>query len=349
MTSQWRWWLGIVAVAGLVLYALSSVLLPFVAGMVVAYFLNPAVTRLEGWGLGRSLGALVLMLLFFSLGGLVIALLEPRIQAEILDTLDHIPEYRHSIEAWAMPLLQHYVAPQDLERLQAALGDHAGDVARYAVQVVGRILRGGLAVMDVLSLLFIMPIVTFYLLRDWTLLVAKVAGWLPRPQAQEIMGQLAEIDQMLSAFVRGQVLVCALMAAFYGVALSAVGVDLGLVIGMLAGLMSFVPYLGVLAGLTASVGMAIAQTGAWHLPMLAAIVFVIGHLAESNFITPKLVGERIGLHPLWIMFALMSGAALVGFVGMLLAVPVAAVVGVLLRYAIARYLASPLYHGAPPS
>ena len=343
MTSSWRWWLALTAVAGVVLYALSSVLLPFVAGMVVAYFLNPLLSRLQLWGMSRSLGTVIILLLFFALGGVALAGLLPRVESQVADAVRHLPEYRQSLETRLGPLVQDYLSSENLAKLQTALGEHAGDVAGWALQAVAQVLRGGLAVMDVLSLLFIMPIVTFYLMRDWTVLVAKVDAWLPRHQAPVIAGRMAEIDDILSAFVRGQALVCVVLASYYGAALSLVGVDLGLVIGLLTGLLSFVPYLGMLTGLMVSLGLAFAQTGTWAMPAAIAVVFAIGHLTESNVLTPRLVGERIGLHPLWIMFALMAGGALLGFVGVLLAVPVAAVIGVVLRYALSRYLVSALY------
>ena len=345
MQNSWRWWVVIVTVLGGCLYALSGVLLPFVAGMVVAYFLNPLVERL---GLSRAVSALIILLIFFSAAGLAVMALIPRIETEIIDAFAHVPEYRHSLELRFGPLLDQVMgmlSAQDMTRLQGALGGQVGAVAGWVLALLGRVLRGGLAVMDVLSLLFIMPIVTFYLLRDWDRLVDKVESWLPRDHAPLIRTCLAQLDQTLSAFVRGQALVCLVMGSYYGLALTVAGVDLGLVIGIFTGLFSFVPYLGMLSGLMVAVGVALAQTGSWGLPASVAAIFAIGHLTESNVLTPRLVGDRIGLHPLWIMFALMAGGALVGLVGMLLAVPVAAMIGVVLRQLMDGYLQSSLYQG----
>ena len=352
MTQTWRWWVVIWGAAAVVLYALSSVLLPFVTGMVVAYFLNPLVQRLQRWGISRTVGTLLMMLAFFTLSGLLLAALLPRIEAEVSDTLSHLPEYRQSLELRFGPLvhkLMGKLSPADLSRLQDGLSAQAGTVAGWALSLVSGVVRGGLALMDILSLVFIMPIVTFYLLRDWDVLVAKVDAWLPQDQAPVIRGRLQEIDQTLSAFVRGQALVCLVLGCYYGISLSVAGIDLGLVIGIVAGLLSCVPYLGMLTGLLVALGMAFAQTGDWLLPAIVGAIFAVGHLTESNVLTPRLVGDRIGLHPLWIMFALMSGGALMGFVGLLLAVPVAAVIGVLLRYTMERYLDSPLYLGGKGS
>jgi predicted PurR-regulated permease PerM len=190
-----------------------------------------------------------------------------------------------------------------------------------------------------------MPIVTFYLLRDWDVLVARVNVLLPKDHAEIIRGRMSEIDQTLSAFVRGQAMVCLVMGVYYGVALSVADVGLGLVIGLMSGVLTFVPYLGMLSGVTLAMGMAFAQTGDWTLPLIVAGIFLAGNLVENNYLVPKLVGDRIGLHPLWVIFALMAGGALAGMVGLLLAVPVAAIAGVILRYVISRYLESPLYYG----
>ena len=352
MKNTGRWWLVIVAVAAWLIYALSGVLLPFVAGMVAAYFLDPIADRLEAMGLSRTLSTLIITLIFFLFIGASGALLLPVVESQVADFISHIPEYRHSLQDQFGPVvdrIMHTLSAADIERVQGALGEHAGAVAGWALSVAGSLLKGGLALVDILSLLFIMPIVTFYLLRDWDVLVAKVDGWLPRKQAPIIRGRMIEIDQTLSAFVRGQAMVCAILGGYYGLALSATGVELGLVIGLLSGLLSFVPYLGMLSGLMVAAGLAFAQTGGWVLPSTVAAIFAVGHLTESNFLTPRLVGDRVGLHPLWVMFALMTGGATVGMVGLLLAVPVAAIAGVLLRYTLARYLESPLYHGVSPS
>ncbi len=348
MKNTGRWWLAIIAVFAVIIYSLSSILLPFVAGMVAAYFLNPLVHRLERLGVSRTLSTVIITLIFFLLIATAAALLLPMVEEQIAAFIDHVPDYRHSLEVRFGPMVNHWLrqlSHKDFERLQGALGEHAGVVAQWALEILGSVLKGGLALMDILSLMFIMPIVTFYLLRDWEVLVAKVDGWLPKDHAEIIRGRLIEIDQTLSAFVRGQALVCLILGAYYGLALSVAGIELGLVIGLLAGLLSFVPYLGMLSGLMVAMAMAFAQTGEWTLPAIVAGLFAIGHLAESNFLTPRLVGNRVGLHPLWVMFALMSGGALVGLVGLLLAVPVAAIAGVIIRYVMARYLESPLYGG----
>lgn len=208
---------------------------------------------------------------------------------------------------------------------------------------MGGLWSGGLAVFNALSLVVIMPVVAFYLLRDWDRIVAHVDSLLPRDAADTVREQVREIDDRLSGFVRGQASVCLVLGTWYAVGLTIVGLDFGVLVGVGAGLISFVPYLGTALGLIAGLGLAIAQFDSWLPIGLVAAVFATGQILEGYVLTPRLVGERVGLHPVWVLFALMAGGALLGFTGVLLAVPAAAVIGVLVRFAIGRYLQSPLY------
>lgn len=208
-----------------------------------------------------------------------------------------------------------------------------------------RLLTGSLVVVNVLSLIFITPVVTFYLLRDWDGVTKRVDAWLPRNHAATIRQQLGEIDFILASFVRGQALVCLILGTYYAVGLTVVGLDLGLVVGFAAGLFSFIPYLGTISGFLVGTALALAQSQDWMLVAMVAGVFLVGNLLEGYVLAPKLVGEKIGLHPVWVIFALLAGGALFGFLGILLALPVAAVIGVLARFALARYMLSSLYYG----
>lgn len=352
MTVWTRWWLVILALGLVLIYVLSGVLAPFIAGMATAYFLDPVAGRLERLGLSRAMATLLITAVFFTLVGVTIVLLAPLIEAQLAAFIAHIPDYKKSVEARFGPVIKtllSHISRHDVERLRGALGDQAGAVASWAFgflqTVLGGVLKGGMALVNLASLLFITPIATFYLLRDWPKLMTRVKAWLPRKRAALIIDCALQIDATLAAFVRGQALVCLALAILYGVGLTLVGIDLGLVIGIAAGVLSFVPYLGTLSGLCVAVGVGFAQGGDWHLPTAAAAVFVVGNLLEGNFLTPKLVGDRVGLHPLWIMFALLAGGAGFGFVGVLLAVPVAAVTGVVVRTLLTGYLSSPLYLG----
>lgn len=211
--------------------------------------------------------------------------------------------------------------------------------------VLQSIVTGGVALFDVLTLLFITPIVAFYLLRDWDVMIGTIHGWLPRQHAATILDQVNEIDRTLAGFVRGQATVCLVLGLFYGVALSVFGLNFGLVVGSIAGLLSFIPYVGSLVGFVSSVGIALVQYDTWTPVVVVVVIFLVGQAVEGNFLTPKLVGDKVGLHPVWVMFALLAGGSLFGFVGVLMAVPVAAVIGVLTRFALQQYLSSSYYSG----
>jgi len=206
--------------------------------------------------------------------------------------------------------------------------------------------RGGAAVFNALSLMLITPVVSFYLIRDYDLIVAKVDSWMPRYHVDEIRQVVSEIDRKIAGFVRGQGMVCLSLSAIYGIGLTVIGLDFGLLLGIATGLASFIPYFGMLIGMVTSVAVAVFQYGEIVPVVLVLVVFGIGQLVESFYLTPKLVGGQIGLHAVWVIFALMAGGSLFGFTGVLLAVPVAATVGVLVRHFMDKYLASPLYEGA---
>jgi predicted PurR-regulated permease PerM len=350
MTSaqRYRFWLIGLAVFVLLTYVLRGVLLPFVAGMAIAYFLDPIADRLERAGLTRTMATTVITASFFVLVAVTLVLLVPVVESQVVAFAHRVPGYLDALGDRIQPLvleLKRKLSAGDIEKLRSSAGEYAGTAVAWVVDLIKRVLSGGLVVVNILSLLFITPIVTFYLLRDWDVMLARLNNWLPREHADTIRAQGREINRTLSGFIRGQALVCLILGAFYGLGLTAVGLDLGLIIGLVAGLISFIPYLGTISGFVVGVGLALAQSPGWELPALVAGVFLAGQMLEGNFLTPKLVGDKVGLHPVWIMFALLAGGALFGFVGILLAVPVAAVIGVLVRFALGRYLESPLYHG----
>ncbi len=345
MTGQQR---AVVWVAGLgffllAVFLLRGVLLPFVAGMAVAYFLDPACDWLEKKGCSRTVATSIITGVFFLIAGALLLLIAPLAYSQVVDFFSKLPEFVNAIREKAAPL------EELLEQNLGDVGVFAGDAARWLVTVIGKLLARLDALASLVSLIVITPIVSFYLLRDWDRIVAKVDSWLPRGHAAVIRRQFVLIDGTLAGFVRGQVIVCLLLGLFYGIALTVVGLEFGFIIGFATGLVSFVPYFGMLLGFVVGMAVAIAQFDSWTLILLVAAVFAVGQVMEGNFLTPKLVGERVGLHAVWIIFALLAGGALFGFVGILLAVPVAAVIGVLARFAVDQYLQSPLYlAGAPP-
>lgn len=348
MTVQQRaaTWIGGFLVILAVVFVLRGVLLPFVAGMAVAYFLDPACDRLEKLGCSRALATTIITACFFALLVTALILVVPLLHTQIVAFAGRVPGYLSALDeaaAPAMAFLQQYTDGDDGLKLREAVGGYSADIMRWATQLLGRLLSGIDALAGLAALVVITPIVTFYLLRDWDRIVANLNHWLPRAQAETIREQAALIDQTLAAFVRGQALVCILLGLFYAIGLTLAGLEFGIIVGFMTGLISFVPYFGMLLGFLVGTGLAIAQFSELVPVLIVAGVFVVGQFIEGNFVTPKIVGERVGLHPVWIIFALLAGGALFGFVGVLLAVPVAAIVGVLTRFFLSSYLASALY------
>ncbi len=341
-------WLGIFAALIILMIVLRGVLLPFVIGMAVAYFLDPVADRLERWGMSRTISTTLLTIAFLIVVVLAIAFLLPILQRQLVDFLGNLPGYFQIIREWAEPAYQRWMSkldPEEVKRVEDAVGAFSGRGIQFVLGLVGQIGSGGMALVSFLGVLFITPVVTFYLLRDWDVLLKRVNGWLPVRHADTIRQQARLIDETLAGFVRGQGMVCLILAVYYGAALSIAGLEFGLVIGIAAGLVSFVPYIGSVGGLVVGVGLALLQFDEIWMVAVVAGIFGIGQLAEGMFLTPKLVGDRVRLHPVWVIFAVLAGGSLFGFVGMLVSLPVAAVLGVLVRFGVSHYLASSLYHG----
>jgi predicted PurR-regulated permease PerM len=349
-TQRWQWWV-IAAVAGWLVWLLSHILMPFVLAAVFAYLGDPLVDRLERWRLPRGLAASLVFLFMLLLVALALVLLVPLIQRQIARLIAALPAYAAWVTHGAIPWLeQHLNIPAsefDPATVLARVRSHLGAVGGIAATVLGYATRSGLALIGWAVAVVLVPVVTFYLLRDWDKLIAHIDALLPR-EAQPTIRRLAgETNSVLGAFVRGQLLVMVGLGIFYAVALKLVGLDVGPLIGMIAGLVSFVPYLGFIVGIVASLIAALVQYhDALHLVLVLA-VFGLGNLLESYILVPKLVGDRIGLHPVAVIFAVLAFGELFGFIGILLALPMAAIALVLLRFLRERYQASPLYAGTP--
>lgn len=345
---QAAFWLIGLAIFALLLYLLRDILLPFVAGMAIAYLLDPVCDKLEEWGLSRTWATAGLTVFFVLAAAAVIVLAVPLIAQQLVDFAENLPQYLNALRRELSRLLTALQARMDvgmIERFQATLADSAGKLVDWATGFLLGMLSGGVALANLLSLIVITPIVAFYLLRDWDRIVARVDTWLPRHHASTIRELARQADDRLAGFVRGQGTVCLILGIAYAIALTLAGLNFGLVIGLVAGLLSFIPYVGAIIGMVLSIGVALVQFDDWLRVALIAAIFFGGQMIEGNILTPKLVGGRVGLHPVWVIFALLAGGALFGFVGVLLAMPVATVIGVLMRFALDRYKASALYHG----
>jgi len=343
---QALFWAAVLVGFTLFLWVLKGILLPFVLGMAIAYFLDPIADRLEALRVPRSIAAGLIIVAFFLVVTLLLMLIVPTIIAQVSTLVSALPQYFTSAVATVRPLVTRLLArlsaapSTDLSQPFAA----AQTLAGFLGTLVNRTLERGFALMNSLALLAVTPLVAFYLLRDWEKVVESVDGWLPRAHAETIRVQLREIDWVLAGFARGTATVCLVLGTYYAIALSVVGLDFGLTIGITAGLVSFIPYIGTLFGLVASVGVALYQFWPdWVRVVIVLLVFFGGQVLNDYVLIPRLVGERVGLHPLWVMFGLFAGGALFGFVGLLIAVPVCAVIGVVTRFALARYKQSPLY------
>ncbi|QDO99279.1 AI-2E family transporter [Ferrovibrio terrae] len=346
-------WMAIIVITFTLLIVLRDMLLPFIAAMAIAYLLDPAADWMERRGVRRWLATLLIIGLFFVVATLIVVLLVPLVSDQFAKFMDHLPEYVAWFNQRLLPYVQGVAGSFGIDLThdpKTALAGQGEQVMKVVGGVLTGLLGGGQAIFNVLSLLVITPVVGFYLLRDWDRMIAQINDYLPLDHAETIREQAREIDKVLAGFVRGQMLVCLFLAAFYGLGLTLFGLQFGLFIGITAGMISFIPYVGTTLGFVVGIGVAIAQF--WNEPVwIAAVagVFIVGQMIEGNVLHPVLIGDRVGLHPVWIMFALLAGGSLFGFVGILVSVPLFAVIGVLARFTLERYRQSYLYRpGAPP-
>ena len=330
------------------IYFLRDVLLPFVAGMTIAYFLDPATTFLQKKMHSRIAALCVVGTVFLLVALLCVFIIVPIVQKQLGIFLSNLPVYAVLLWKKAEPYVAELksVFPNQMDNLQQTVSEHLSGGVKLLLGTVRKLLSGSMAFINLLSLLLITPVVAFYLLRDWNKFCTVIKGLLPREEARTIRQLLSEMNDIISGFVRGQATVCLCLGIFYATGLSLCGLDLGLLIGLGIGLLSFIPYVGSIVGFISSIGLSIVQYGDWKHTLAVLIVFFIGQMLEGNVLTPKLVGEKVGLHPVWVMFAILSGASLFGFLGVLIAVPTAAIIGVLVRFGVRKYKNSALYLGA---
>jgi predicted PurR-regulated permease PerM len=340
-------WAAIVAVVFIAIYVLSGVLLPFVVALIVAYLIDPLVDALERAGIPRVGGAALVTILFFTTVTVVLVLLVPILQAQLVGLAERLTVLVKTGYEMARPYLDELfekVGHVDVQQLSGA-GDAVGASAGWLIRAIGGVISGGLAVVNLLALFFITPVVVFYLVRDWSNAQRAVDSWLPRHHAETIRGLLRDIDARMAGFLRGQALVCLFLAVFYATGLTLAGLSYGLLVGLLTGVLSFIPYVGMFVGMATGLAIAFFQFSSMIDVGIVLAVFLVGQFIEGNFVSPKLVGDRVGLHPVWMLLAIFAGGALFGFTGVLLAIPIAAAVGVLARFGLQRYLSSSLYSG----
>lgn len=342
------WLIFFVAFLGF-LYVFRSILLPFVAGMALAYFLDPVADRLERVGLSRLASTIVILIGFIVAFLLALMIVVPVLATQLAGFIERLPSLVSSLQnlignfdpAWIKRVVG--ADPQGIrEGVNTLLTQGAGFLSTLAQSIWS----SGKALVDIAGLFVVTPVVAFYMLLDWDHMVARVDSWIPRDHLGAVREIARDVNTAVAGFIRGQGTVCLVLGIFYAIGLTAVGLNFGLLIGLVAGLISFIPYIGSLVGLAVSIGVALVQFWPdWIWVTAVAAVFFAGQFLEGNILQPKLVGDRVGLHPVWLMFALFAFGMLFGFVGLLIAVPAAAAVGVLARFGLNSYLASPVYRG----
>ncbi len=329
-----------------VLSYLQQVLVPFAAAAIIAYLLSPIVARLERNKLPRWAATALILLLFFALLTGLVMLILPLVSVQISNLLAKLPEYSamaHERAAAILLQLKPILPIKDLSNIPDMVKEQADTILKATGTIAGVIVSSSLKALNIISLMFLTPVLAFYLLRDWDRIERHVDSWWPRPYYQTIKQLLAQMDSAVAGFLRGQLLVSLSLGTFYAVCLSIVGLDFGFLIGLLSGALTFIPFVGSITGGLISIGVAFAQYDDWQSIAIIAVIYGVGQFLEGNVLSPKLVGSRVNLHPVWMIFALFAAGSLYGFLGVLLAVPVAAMIGVLLRFAMQQYKRSTLY------
>ncbi len=343
-------WAAVAFFALWVLWLLAPVLTPFAVAALLGWMGDPLADRLEARGLSRNTAVILVFAMMSTVALIGLLVLVPMIERQIVTLIESLPKYRDWLLGTLVPAIEHrlhlnisgYLDPDNLFELVRSHWSQAGD---FASQVLSYVSKSGFALLAMAANVVLIPVLTFFFLRDWDLFVGRVESLVPRDHIETVHRLASESSQMLREFLRGQLLVMLVLALLYAVGLRLVGLELGILIGLLGGLFTFVPYLGPATIIVLGSIAALVQFGDWQHIAGVAVVFAVGQVIESYWLTPKLVGNRIGLHPVAVIFAVMAGGQLFGFLGMLMALPVAAVANVLLRYARERYTASKLYGG----
>jgi len=363
---QLAFWLAALAVAVLALWLFSGVLMPFVAGMALAYLLNPVANRLQRMGINRLVACIVILAVSVIFFVVVLVAIVPLVVTQLSHFAENVPGYINRLQDLARTLaseqgnlLSSWIGVDIFQKLglgdgkpadvSGPVGNLVGKGVSWLTGLLGSIISGGSTLIGIASLLVITPVVAFYMLVDWERMIRTLDGLVPVAHRETVHRLAREIDTAIGGFLRGQSLVCLFLAAWYGFGLLLIGLNFGFVIGLTGGLLSFIPYVGSLTVLVISAILAIVQ--GWPSPWLLIMVLVVvgtGQFLEGNVLTPRLVGASIGLHPVWLMFALLAFGSLFGFTGLIVAVPVAAAIGVLIRFGIERYRESALYRGGEP-
>lgn len=341
-------WLAIGTLFCIFLYLINSILLPFVLGIMIAYFLDPAANWLQRKGASRLLATSLLIIAFFGALLLFLLALSPLLYKQVVGLIDAFPTYLEKARHYLEPTIEkvmHKLPNGEGTNSQEVITKASSSVLSGLQSFLAGIFASSAAFINAVTLFLLTPVVAFYLLRDWPKIIENVDELLPRESAETIREQAREIDRTIAGYLRGQVNVCLLLALFYMIGLGLTGLKYGVLIGLVSGLISVIPFVGALLGFCVSMAIAFFQfQDVWAIGAVA-VVYGLGQALEGNVLVPKLVGDRVGLHPAWVIFGMLAGGTLLGFVGVLLAVPISAAIGVLVRFAIGRYRESHIYSG----
>jgi len=344
INTQAKYWAIVAVVFLFLLWVLGDIMLPYVIGAAIAYFLDPVADRLEKLGLSRVLATIIITFLAIMVFVFAILMIVPMLIEQAVSLFNTAPALATDLQAF---LTKQFPSLMDSESVLRRSLDSVGEsIQSRGGQFLNSALASVSSLVNVALLFVIVPVVSFYLLLDWDRIVGKIDDMLPRDHVSTIRFLATDIDKTLAGFVRGMGTVCLVLGTYYAVALMLVGLQFGLVVGFIAGLITFIPYIGALVGGALAIGLGLFQFwGDWVSLGLVAGIFAVGQMIEGNVLTPKLVGSSVGLHPVWLLIALSVFGSLFGFIGMLVAVPVAAVMGVVIRYVMGQYKTGRLYKG----
>lgn len=334
--------------AGAFLYDVRAILMPFIVAFVIAYILKPLMVWMGAWKIPTAYSAFLLVFGFLILVVTAFLFAIPLLQKELVLLAKKLPGYIEAVEHTITPILQQllsYIDEKTIAQVQETLAKQFGTMFAWFLQIFAGLLTNTLVLANVISLIILTPLVTFYVLKDWAAIEEFFNDLMPHSMKKTTQKLAKQIEQMLSGYFRGQSLVCLTLAAYYILALSLAGLNFSFTIGFISGLLLFVPYVGFFIGFAVAMGVAIAQFQSLNAALMILGIYGVGQVLEGMWLTPKLVGGRIGVHPAWIIFALLAGGVLAGFLGVLIAVPVAGILGILIRYGILRYQQSTFYQG----
>ncbi len=344
-------WIFLISFILFLIYSVSGILLPFIVGFIIAYALTPAVDKMITWGLSRAFATTLMIGVTFCIivGLLIVAI--PFVKSELVKLAQEIPNYSERILSTILPILdsisnQFNFDTNDIDALKGNLGDSFSKMISWGLKFLADVLTNTLALANLISLIILTPIVAFYMLRDWPKMVKSLDGLFPVSQTNTIKDLLSKINKNMGAYLRGQIVVSLILSLFFAICLSIIGLNYAVTIALVNGLLAFIPFVGTFICVTVALGVAFAQFADWGSIGMVAGVFAVGSVLEGKFLTPSLIGNNIGLHPVWIIFALLAFGSLFGFTGLLLSMPLAAALSVLVRFFVMKYKNSLLYLGS---